>query len=400
MNILINTIGKGAFIMLISFIFHGCSNDDPAVNSINIGFDKPSLSALEGDTINILVSTDQPLINDLYLELHLSGGAKEYEDYKLNSNSMLLKAGQLSEAIKCILVTDNKVEVDETVFFSIVNVQSTDNIHLVNTKCDLTIKDNDNPAILEFAEGSSYVYAHNPTIKIVELRFDRFIKDEVEIEINLGGDASVGEDYDIITPQAFAVGDGIKSVYLEFYIYQNSDGETDEKILITAEVLSGSDAAPGQLLSHELTIFSNKGIAGIYEVTQAAYYRIGEEMDVDNWVGQERIISQFDDSRFSYNDYWGPFEWKGEHFNFSIEPATNKITVPITNTLFAGDFVLNCADNYEHFINVPCDESNIFVEDQVNGQHKIYLTYGYYFDTDEDDAGPREYYEVLERIIN
>ena len=74
------------------------------------------------------------------------------------------------------------------------------------------------------------------------------------------------------------------------------------------------------------------------------------------------------------------------------------IEVPIITEsgLYSGNRALSCKTDKNQFKNVPCDGSNILIEDNVNGKHIIKITYGYF----TDGSGPREFYEVLEKIVN
>lgn len=392
------------YTIIILFVLVACSCskvEEEPIHTYNLEFTEIARDQLEGSVGSIQIVSNQPLKNDLYLEVQSSGEAIEGEDYEFTGgHALVMKAGQSSVELSFKLITDNKVEGHELVTFTITNIESFDEFNYENTEFALTIIDNDEPANLQFQDSASYVTDTKQYTAKIELSFDRFIKSDVGIELSYTGTASEGTDYDVITPKQFTLVDGVKSIIVEIVVYPNDSNEINESIIIGAEVVSGIDAVTGEISTHELTILEDGSIEGIYKVIASAYYRIGEQPYTTNWNGEERLITKHSVNTFSYNGYWGRFEWEGGYFNFTIDPNTHEINVPITDVLFAGDYIITCTDNPEYFINVPCDESNIFVEDQVNGQHKIYLTYGYYFDTDDDDAGPREYYEVLERVIN
>ncbi len=134
--------------------------------------------------------------------------------------------------------------------------------------------------------------------------------------------------------------------------------------------------------------------AGNYKVIESAYYRIGVAQTP--WTGQTRFIGSVDATTFSYNDYWGPFAWGGQSFNFSLNEADNSLTVPIITAsgIYAGTRPINCTDDFALFTNVPCTGSNVLIPDDVGGKHVIKITYGYF----TDGSGPREFYEILEKI--
>ncbi len=140
--------------------------------------------------------------------------------------------------------------------------------------------------------------------------------------------------------------------------------------------------------------------AGIYKVIESAYFRIGS--DSGPWNDSEIFIGSVDETTFSHNDMWGPFGWVGSSFTFSIDEATNLITVPLLdadgqlangNALFSGNRAVGCHTEEGFFENVPCTDSNVLIPDDANGKHIIRLTYGYF----TDGSGAREFYEVLEK---
>ena len=391
------------FIILILLLIFSCSKkvEEESIQTVNLRFSETAKNDVEGSAGSIQIITDKPLKNDLYFEVQSSGKAVEGEDYEFPAgHALIMKEEQSSIELPYKLITDNKVEGNELVTFTIANIESFDEFNYENTGFELTIMDNDEPADLQFQDSASYVTDTNQYTAKIELSFDRFIKSDVGIELSFSGTASEGTDYDIITPKQFTLVDGIKSIIVQIVVYANDPNEISETIIIGAEVVSGIDAITGEISTHELTILGDGSIEGVYKVIESAYYRIGEQPYTSNWNGDERLITKHSENTFSYNGYWGRFEWEGGYFNFTLDPSTYEINVPITDDLFAGDYIITCTDNPEYFINVPCDGSNIFIEDQINGQHEIYLTYGYYFDTNDEDAGPREYYEVLKRVIN
>ena len=150
---------------------------------------------------------------------------------------------------------------------------------------------------------------------------------------------------------------------------------------------SGGDLSlPGSIRVGVLSRF-----AGIYEVVESAYYRIG--VLTAEWTGQTRFIGSVDDNTFSYNDFWGNFAWGGNAFTFDLNPD-NTIHVP-TSGLFGGTFPLDCTVNPELFSIFTCGpDVNILIPDEVNGHHTIILLYGYY----TEGSGPREFREVLRKL--
>jgi hypothetical protein len=141
--------------------------------------------------------------------------------------------------------------------------------------------------------------------------------------------------------------------------------------------------------------------AGIYEVIDSEYFRIGVSTAV--WTGQTRFIGSVDENTFSYNDYWGSFAWTGNQFNFDIDFETDPDgpTFPISvpdpvDGLFSGNIALDCSVNPELFQIYDCTGTNVLEPNEETGEHIIKLTYGYY----TNGSGPREFQEVLKKVVN
>ena len=146
--------------------------------------------------------------------------------------------------------------------------------------------------------------------------------------------------------------------------------------------------------------------AGLYEVIESKYVRTTSIVeDFGDWNGSEVFIGFVDETTLSYNDAWGYFAWGGCSFNFSYDPEDHIVTeVPILTAcgVFSGDGPINCKDDKPKFAAIDaalgfsaCGESNVIIDDDVNGEHIIKLTYGYIAST-----GPRQFYEVLRKKVN
>jgi hypothetical protein len=136
--------------------------------------------------------------------------------------------------------------------------------------------------------------------------------------------------------------------------------------------------------------------AGIYKLTHVEYWRIGVyRPDLEpGWLGEKRFIGSVDENTFSYNDWWAWLAFTGKKFHFDVNLTTYAITVPIVTAdgLAGGNSALGCPN----LTSVPCAASNILIPDPVNGKHVIKLSYGYF----TDGSGPREFYEVLEKVVD
>ena len=164
-------------------------------------------------------------------------------------------------------------------------------------------------------------------------------------------------------------------------------------------VLSSGEEIP---LKGSMVVAVLSPYAGLYRVVESEYFRIG--VFSTDWNGETRFIGSVDETTYSYNDYWGVFNWTGNSFRFKIDPTTNKITAPIlvNGALFSGSRAMSCPDDANLFISSStynCDNMNVLEKDPANpassaGKHKIKLIYGYF----TNGSGPREFYEVLEKI--
>jgi hypothetical protein len=144
--------------------------------------------------------------------------------------------------------------------------------------------------------------------------------------------------------------------------------------------------------------------AGLYVVSESTYVR-GPGEFLGDWNGTEVFIGHVDEVTLSYNDRWGVFDWSGCSFNFSIDPTSKAITVPILTDcgVFSGTGAINCKDNAGSFKNLSdylghavCPVSNILIDDEVNGKHVIKLTYGYM----GANGIPRAFTETLTKIVD
>ena len=143
--------------------------------------------------------------------------------------------------------------------------------------------------------------------------------------------------------------------------------------------------------------------SGKYKVIQGEYWRINVPRPDVIWVGQDRIIEAVNASTYRMVGFAGPFAStptnNNTHF-FSIS-STGIVATPLAfdgaTQLLNGFGVINCVDTPTSITNACgfAGPQNIVVNDNVNGKDRIYRTYGYF----TTGSGPREIYEVLEKIV-
>lgn len=138
--------------------------------------------------------------------------------------------------------------------------------------------------------------------------------------------------------------------------------------------------------------------AGVYRTLDALYYRIGVlTADESSWPA-ETVIESVDATTYRVVDYFGLFS--GNEWYFQIDENDN-ITYPDETP--SGDAqqgngqpFITCSANAGDLTNVPCGAgTNIVIRDDENGRDQLVMTYGYF----TAGSGPREFYQVLEKIV-
>jgi len=144
--------------------------------------------------------------------------------------------------------------------------------------------------------------------------------------------------------------------------------------------------------------------AGTYRVVSTSqYWRLGVETTSTyaGWHNTLRTIESVNATTYRLLDYAGPFVATTNTHYFTID-ASDVVRTPIiyngTAQLLNGFGVINCEDTPLD-IAIACGVAglqNTVVRDDVDGKDRIYRTYGYY----TTGSGPREIYEVLEKVVD
>jgi hypothetical protein len=137
--------------------------------------------------------------------------------------------------------------------------------------------------------------------------------------------------------------------------------------------------------------------AGIYKTTDALYYRIGVLTYDEGIWPSETVIESVDATTYRVVEYFGPFS--GNEWYFQID-ENDKITYPDETP--SGDAqtgngqpFITCESNPGDMTNIPCGSgTNIVIRDDVNGKDQLIMSFGYL----TAGSGPREFYQVLEKI--
>jgi hypothetical protein len=135
--------------------------------------------------------------------------------------------------------------------------------------------------------------------------------------------------------------------------------------------------------------------AGSYKTVDAIYYRLGVvTYATSDWPATTSIESVDAITYKMVN--WGPFE--GNTLYFQID-ADGIISYPLewdgAAQVINAVAIITCTDNPLDMTNVNCGNSNYVINNDVNGKDRLVMSIGYY----TSGSGPREFYQVLEKIV-
>ncbi len=136
--------------------------------------------------------------------------------------------------------------------------------------------------------------------------------------------------------------------------------------------------------------------AGRYKFIEGLYYRIGVLSSAGDYWYDEYLFESIDAKTYKMN---GLSAWLDNELYFQIE-EDGTITYPIewngvTQTL-NGQPLTTCELNLSDLTNVNCGSSNYVIKDDVNGKDRLVMSFGYY----TAGSGPREFYQVMEKIVD
>jgi hypothetical protein len=142
--------------------------------------------------------------------------------------------------------------------------------------------------------------------------------------------------------------------------------------------------------------------AGQYKVLKGEYFRIG----ADNgggamWTGDDVSIKSIDAKTYQWAE-WGILSgWADNVLYFQIDPATLKITYPEewngVAQLLNGQPLMTLLTNASDLTNVsPKTSTPDIAVLNANGADTLDMVYGYY----TGGSGPREFYHLLEKIVD
>ncbi|OFX71838.1 MAG: hypothetical protein A2W96_06305 [Bacteroidetes bacterium GWD2_40_43] len=137
--------------------------------------------------------------------------------------------------------------------------------------------------------------------------------------------------------------------------------------------------------------------AGKYRFVQGVYYRIGVLSDNGSyWDNPYWLFESIDAKTYKMT---GVSAWDDQIVYFQID-GTGKITYPATwdgvDQIINDQPLITCESNPTDMTNVcGLPNANTVINDDVNGKDRLIMSFGYY----TAGSGPREFYQVMEKIV-
>lgn len=199
---------------------------------------------------------------------------------------------------------------------------------------------------------------------------------------------------------SFTYEDLIEGITLNGEPLPSSDSGLNIGDAWTLRYAASTNAGTANFNSNTTKVSVGTRFAGVYRTIDAAYYRIGVQTGSTGDWPAETIIESVDANTYRVVEYFGLFN--GNEWYFQIDEETGKISYPDETPsgdaqLGNGQPFISCATSPNDMTNVPCGDATDRVElDEVNGADKLYMSYGYF----TSGSGPREFYHVLEKIVD
>ena len=137
--------------------------------------------------------------------------------------------------------------------------------------------------------------------------------------------------------------------------------------------------------------------AGKYRFVEGVYYRLGVLSSSGDYWDPEYLFESIDAKTYKMN---GMSAWPDNELYFQIE-EDGSITYPAewkgVAQLLNGMPLITCDRNLGDLANVHCGDSNYVIKDDVNGKDRLVMSFGY--NATSGDTGPREFYQVMEKIV-
>jgi hypothetical protein len=138
--------------------------------------------------------------------------------------------------------------------------------------------------------------------------------------------------------------------------------------------------------------------AGRYRFVEGAYYRIGVLYSTGDYWEPEYLVESIDAKTYKMN---GVCAWMDQILYFQIE-SDGSITYPAEwdgkAQTINGQPLITCESDLANMSNSNCSTSNYIIKDDVTGKDRLIMSFGY-LSTGTAADGPREFYQVMEKIV-
>ncbi|MGL2994220.1 hypothetical protein [Flavobacterium sp. TSSA_36] len=202
----------------------------------------------------------------------------------------------------------------------------------------------------------------------------------------------------------FSFNELIKDLKVDGLPISSDDGLLNIGDAWTLKFLSHTSRGYKNLNAATAKVAVGTRFAGKYKVILAdsKYWRIGV-LTQSAWTGDLiRIVESVDATTYKLVEYAGPFAGPTNTHYFKID-GSGTVNTPVlykgSTQLLNGWPLINCTESASNMLNA-CAVSgpqNVVVKDDVAGKDRIYRSYGYL--TGSGSVGPREVYEVLEKVV-
>jgi hypothetical protein len=135
-------------------------------------------------------------------------------------------------------------------------------------------------------------------------------------------------------------------------------------------------------------------IEGTYKCIEGEYYYNGDLFGLSDYWLDEFQIELIDANTYKMI---GMCAWPDNKLFFQID-GLGDITYPATwdgiDQTLNDQPITTCELHPGDLINVYCGNSNFVTYNEIDGKHKLTMTFGYY----TSGSGPREFYQILEKL--
>lgn len=147
--------------------------------------------------------------------------------------------------------------------------------------------------------------------------------------------------------------------------------------------------------AYNIKVAVSTRFAGKYRLVEGFYYRINVLSNSGSYWPAEILMESVDAKTYRMV---GVSAWDDQQLFFQIEDD-GSITYPNKwkgkAQIINDQPMISCQSDSGNMTNANCSTSNYIVKDDVDGKDRLVMSYGYL-----SPSGPREFYQVLEKIVD